>query len=183
VQVGLPGHSVWFRIHGTRGLVEHVRGPGYWGPGQLRVVHEPWTLKRGEVAERSYVPQFPAWAQAAMRAGHGGGDFFTTHYFAEAIRTGQAPYLDVYRGVAMSVVGALGWKSALQRGAPFDVPDFRSEAARKRHEADHWSPFVGDEGPGQPPRSIRGAYTPTRRAIAHARNVWRETGYRGEWGA
>ncbi|MBM4036456.1 MAG: Gfo/Idh/MocA family oxidoreductase, partial [Planctomycetes bacterium] len=179
VQVGLPGHSVWYRIHGTRGLVEHVRGPGYWGPGFLRVVHEHWMLRPGEVPERSYVPQFPAWAQAAMRAGHGGGDFFTTHYFAEAIRTGRQPYLDVYRGVAMSVVGALGWKSALQRGAPFDVPDFRKEAERKQHEADHWSPFVGDEGPGQPPRSIRGVYSPTRRAIAHARKVWREIGYKG----
>jgi len=179
IQGGLPGHSIWYRLHGTRGLAEHVRGPGYWGPGQIRVAHDPWQLKAGEVAERSYLPAFPAWAQAAARAGHGGGDFFTTHYFAEAIRTGKPPYLDVYRGVAMSVVGSLAWRSALESGKPFAVPDFRKESARAAHENDHWSPFVEDEGPGQPPRGIRGTYKPTAKAVAHAREVWKEIGYTG----
>ena len=41
---------------------------------------------------------------------------------------GTPPFLDVYRGVAMSSVGILAWKSALEDGRPFDVPDFRDEA-------------------------------------------------------
>ena len=36
------------------------------------------------------------------KAGHGGGDFWTSFHFANAIRTGEQPYLDVYRGVTMS---------------------------------------------------------------------------------
>jgi predicted dehydrogenase len=180
VQVGLPGHSVWYRIHGSRGLAEHVRGPGYWGPGQLRIAVDPWKLKRGEVVDRTYLPDFPGWAKEAWRAGHGGGDFFTSYYFAEAIRTGRQPYLDVYRGVAMSVVGPLGWKSALEDGRPFDVPDFRRESSRKAFEDDHWSPFPGDEAPGQPPRGLRGPFKPSAKAIAHARKVWKGIGYTGE---
>lgn len=180
LQTSLPGHSIWYRLHGTRGLMEHLRGPGYWGPGQLRIAHDPWDCQPGEQAERICTPEFPEWAREAQRAGHGGGDFFTTHYFAEAIRTGEPPYLDVYRGVAMSVVGALGWKSALEGGRPFAVPDFRNEAQRKPHEDDHWSPFPEDAGPGQPFPSIRGDVRPAPEAVAHAREIWQEIGHVGE---
>lgn len=180
VQVALPGHSVWYRMHGTRGLMETTRGPGYWGPGQLRVALDPWEVEDGVVVERTYLPQFPEWARKAQGAGHGGGDFFTTHFFGEAIRSGTPPYLDVYRGVAMSLVGSMGWKSALANGAPVEVPDMRNETIRKQHENDDWSPFPEDEAPGQPPRSIRGHYEPTADAVAHAREVWKNIGYTGE---
>jgi hypothetical protein len=170
----VPGHSIWYRIHGTRGLIEHVRGPGYWGPGQLRVVHDPWDLKPDEVGERTYLPDFPAWARDAGRAGHGGGDFFTTFYFAEAIRSGRQPYLDVYRGVAMSLVGAYGWKSALENGAPYAIPNMRDEAQRTQAENDNWSPYPEDAGPGQPFPSIRGDIKPSAAAIKYANKIWKE---------
>ena len=38
----LPGHSNWYRVHGSRGAMEIVRGPGYFGPGGVRVWHEEW---------------------------------------------------------------------------------------------------------------------------------------------
>jgi predicted dehydrogenase len=172
--VGVPGHSNWYRLHGARGLLELVRGPGYWGREEVRVMHDPWDLRDGEERERVYKPDFPAWARGALAAGHGGGDFFTTHYFGEAIRTRTAPFLNVYRAVAMSAVGILGWKSALQGGAPFAVPDFADADARRAVADDHWSPFPEDAGPGQPLPSIEGDYTPTEAAIAHARQVWGE---------
>jgi predicted dehydrogenase len=179
-QTGVPGHSIWYRIHGTRGLIEHTRGPGYWGPGQLRVVHDPWDLLPDEVAERTYLPDFPAWARKAGEAGHGGGDYFTTYYFSKAIRTGKQPYLDVYRGVAMSLVGVLGWKSALQNGAPFSVPNMRREEERRACESDEWSPFPEDAGPGQPFPSIRGDTKPPAAATRFARKVWKGIGYVGK---
>ena len=52
--------------------------------------------------------------------------------FAQAIRTRTQPYLDVYRGVRMSIVGILACRSALADGAPVDVPDFRREEDRKK---------------------------------------------------
>ena len=134
----LPGHSNWYRVHGTHGAMEITRGPGYFGPEQVRVWHEDWTLRPGETAERVYVLRTgPSTATWPNRAGHGGGDFWTNFLFANAIRSGEAPFLDVYRGVAMSSVGILAWKSALADGAPFAVPDFRCEVIprglRERH--------------------------------------------------
>lgn len=176
----VPGHSNWYRVHGTRGAMEITRGPGYFGPGQVRVWHEEWDLKPGEVAERTYVPDWPEHADLARRAGHGGGDFWTNFEFANAIRSGRPPFLDVYRGVAMSSVGILAWKSALEDGRPFDMPDFRKESIRKWYENDHWSPWPKDAGPGQPPPSILGYPKPTKRGLANARRIWKQIGYKGD---
>ncbi len=173
----LPGHSNWYRVHGTRGAMEITRGPGYFGPGQVRVWHDEWDLRPGELRERTYLPDWPEHADLARRAGHGGGDFWTNFEFANAIRSGRQPFLDVYRGVAMSSVGILAWKSALADGTPIDVPDFRSEKSRAAFADDHWSPFPADRGPGQPPPSILGTPEPTARGLANARRIWREIGY------
>ena len=173
----LPGHSNWYRVHGDRGAMEITRGPGYFGPGQVRVWHEEWDLRPGEVRERTYVPEWPEHGDLARQAGHGGGDFWTNLAFAEAIRSGRPPFLDVYRGVAMSSVGILAWKSALADGAPFDVPDFRSEADRAAWADDHWSPWPKDARPGQPPPSILGTPKPTAKGLACARRAWKDAGY------
>ncbi len=179
LQTGLPGHSIFYRLHGERGLMETGRGPGYWGPGNVRIVHEDYDCHPGEPTERSYYPGFPAWAEAAMRAGHGGGDWFTNHYFAEAIRTGKQPYLNVYRGVAMSVIGILAWKSVLANGASFDVPDFRREAARRAVENDTWRPLDLDN-PDAPPVNSRGRRQVIPAALNQARRIWKDMGFREE---
>lgn len=178
----LPGHSNWTRVHGTKGAMEITRGPGYFGPGQVRVWHDHWL--RGEpsqAAERTYVPDWPEHADLANKAGHGGGDFWTNFAFTNAIRSGEPPYLDVYRGVAMSSVGILAWKSALVDGAPFDVPDFSTESRRQTYENDHWSPFPAHAAlaPDQPPASILGAITPAAKVAAAARRQWKKQGYQG----
>lgn len=176
----IPGHSNWYRLHGDRGAMEITRGPGYFGPGQVRVWHDPWDLKPGELHERTYVPDWPEHADLARRAGHGGGDFWTNFEFSNAIRSGRPPFLDVYRGVAMSSVGILAWKSALADGAPFAMPDFRKEASRRTCENDHWSPFPEHKHlqPDQPPPSILGEIKPGRKADAITLKVWRSVGYK-----
>lgn len=178
--VVVPGHSNWYRLHGSRGAMELTRGPGYFGPEQIRVWHEEWNRSPETPSERTYVPDWPEYKDLAEKAGHGGGDFWTTFHFARAIRSGEPPFLDVYRGVAMSSVGILAWKSALQDGAPFELPDFKDEASRSRFAADHWSPWPEDAGPGQPPPSILGRNDPAPEDIARARKIWAELGYAGE---
>lgn len=178
--LGLPGHSNWYRIHGMRGAMENTRGPGYFGPGQVRIWHDEWDLMPGEVAERTYVPDWPENANLARQAGHGGGDFWTSFEFAKAIRSGRQPFLNVYRGVAMSSVGILAWRSALEDGPPMEIPDFSKERQRKPYEDDHWSPFPNHAGSGQPPSSILGPRKPSKKDIASARQVWKEMGYRGK---
>lgn len=177
-QGGLPGHSIWYRLHGVWGRMETVRGPGYWGKGSIRVVHDEWELKKDQVPEKVYLPTFPKWAQKATRAGHGGGDFFTNYYFAQAIRTGEQPWLNVYRGVAMSVVGILAWKSVLNNNASYPVPDFTDEASRAAVADDHWSPY-NPEAPDRPPYASRGEPTVDPEGLARARKIWAKSGYTG----
>lgn len=176
----LPGHSNWYRVHGTRGAMETTRGPGYFGPGQVRVWHDEWDCPKDQPTERSYVPDWPRHGDLAQRAGHGGGDFWTNFAFAEAIRSGEPPFLDVYRGVAMSSVGILAWKSALEDGAPFEVPDFSKESSRRKVAKDHWSPFPSHAAEGQPPPSVLGTPEPTAKGLRQARRVWAGQGYKGD---
>ena len=175
--LGLPGHGVWYRFHGSRGLMENLRTGN---TEMLRVVHEEWDRKPGDVAEKIYTPEFPEHAEAAKKAGHGGGDFFTNFHFAEAIRKNEPPYLDVYRGLDMSLIAMQAWRSCLADGAPFEIPDFRQESVRVKYENDDWSPFPEDRRPGQPWSSIKGEIKPKPEAIEHARRVWSEMGYKGE---
>jgi predicted dehydrogenase len=170
----LRGHGNWVRIHGNKGMMENMR----WGNQQmLRVRREPFEKPDGSPVEEVYLPDFPEFQEEALKAGHGGGDFFMNYHFAQAIRTGKTPYLDVYRGVTMSAIGALAYKSALADSAPFDVPDFRDPLARQAYAGDHWSPNPADAGPGQPLPSILGNIEPSPAGYAYAREVWAEMGY------
>ena len=173
----LPGHSNWYRVHGSKGAMELARSSGYFGSGQIRIWHEEWDCPKDQPLERSYLPDWPEHGDLARQAGHGGGDFWTNFHFANAIRSGQAPFLDVYRSVAMSSVGIIAWKSALEDGIPIDLPDFRHEASRKAFEHDHWSPWPEDAGPHQPPPSILGTPKPTPAGKALAKKVWQDIGY------
>ena len=170
----LRGHGNHVRIHGNRGLMETCR---HGDKQRLRVWREPWEKRRGEPRETVYTPDFPLHHERATRAGHGGGDFFTAYHFAEAIRTGTPPWLDVYRGVDMSIVGVQAWRSALADSAPFEVPDFRDAKVRRRYRDDDWSPDPARRAKGQPPSSVLGNIELSDEAQRLARKVWRSKGY------
>ena len=145
---GIPGHCNSFRLHGSRGAMEMVHGPGYFGPGQLRIWHEPLHATPGVPLDRTYWPEWPAFASQANKYinHHQGGDFWCAYFFAEAIRSGAPVPYDVYDGCAMSAVGICGWKSALQGGVPVEIPDFRDKASRDKVRNDRTSPFLDENG-------------------------------------
>ena len=72
------------------------------------------------------------------------------------------------------MVGIQAWRSCLDNGAPYEIPDFRRESVRVEYEDDSWSPWPEHGGPGQPPPSINGYNPPSEKAIAYAREVWDE---------
>ncbi len=168
IQGGLSEHSLAFRFHGTQGMMETPRAL----PGKVRIVHEAWNRPGNEPLEKLYQAEFREHQDLARNVGHSGADFWTNLYFAQAIREGKQPYLDVYRGVAMAAIGILGWRSALEDGTPYEIPDLRSEEARKAYENDDWSPFPEHFRPGQPPSSIEGRIEPSAEAIRAAEEVW-----------
>ena len=173
----LRGHGVWVRIHGNRGLMENARTGDH---SMLRVRQEPFDSPSGEAEERVYLPDFPEHAEEAAQAGHGGGDFFMCYHFSQAIRTGEPPYLDVYRGVAMSIVGILAYRSALDDGNTVVVPDVRDPEVRARIADDDWNPDPSRRREGYPLPSVLGDIKPPAEGLAAAREVWREMGYEGE---
>ena len=143
---GIPGHCNSYRYHGTRGAMEMVHGPGYYGPGELRVWHEPLHRKPDQPGERKYYPEWPAYGDLANRTGHCGADFWANLFFTDAIRNGTKPVFDVYDGCAMSAVGICGWKSAIEGGKEVEIPDFRDKVAREKYRDDDFSPIPFQEG-------------------------------------
>ena len=169
----LRGHQSWTRIHGNKGLMETSR---IMNSDMLRIRREPFDKEPDEPIERLYQPELPAHFDRATWTGWGTGDFFTCCQFAEAIRTGGEPFLNVYRGVRMSIVGILAYRSALEGGAPVDVPDFRSSEEREKYEDDDWSPSPELARPGQPASSILGQIEPSEEARELARSIWSRGG-------
>jgi len=148
----LEKHYVWYRVYGHEGEMEMSRTDG----GQLTIHREPWNKKPGEPADLTYRPEFRQFHELAARSGHGGGDFFMLHEFIEAIRTETQPFLDIYRGLQMSCLGILAYKSALNNNMAFDVPSFQDAAELEPYVGDNWSCDPADAGPGQPFPSILG---------------------------
>jgi len=173
----LRGHGNFVRIHGSQGLMENLR---HGGGNMLRLRREPFDKRKGEPVETIYAPDFPHHHKEATRASHGGGDFFTLYEFAESIRKNEQPYFDVYRGVAMSAVGILSYRSALADSAPMEVPDFRKESARRKYAHDTWSPDPAKRTKDSPWPSILGDRKPPKEAVAMARKAWKKRGYEGK---
>lgn len=177
LQGALRGHGNYTRIHCNNGLMENAR---HGDLARLRVLKEPWEKRKREPREIVYSPDFPEHHQLAMKAGHGGGDFFTLYHFAEAIRTGEQPWLNIYRGLDMSIVGILGWRSALDDGKPYAMPDMRVEADRKKYENDHYTPNPEASKKYRLPSSMLGKIKLSDRGLKTARKHWNEVGYKGK---
>lgn len=177
IGLSLRGHGNWYRFHCGRGLMENLR---YGDTNMVRVHRESFDKKKGEPVENIYLPDFPEHHGQAMQAGHGGGDFFTNYHFANAIRTGRQPYLDVYRGVTMSIVGPLGYRSALGNSNTLEIPDFRNKSIRAKYAKDDWNPDPKRHKKGYPFPSILGDIKPPKKGLEFAKKIWREAGYQGE---
>jgi predicted dehydrogenase len=174
LQVYLRGHSIWVRIHGSRGQMENLR---HGNTNMVRLRREQYHERRVDPEEQIYLPDFPEHHERATKAGHGGGDFFMNYHFAEAIRTQTQPFLDVYRGVTMSIVGPLAYRSALDDSNTVEIPDFRKTSERKRYANDHWSPDPKRRKKGDPWPSILGDIRPSDEALEYAKRIWKEKGY------
>ena len=84
----------------------------------------------------------------AEGAGHGGSDFFVTYNFVQDLIHKRQPVMNVYRAVAMSAVGILGWRSALNNSVQLDIPDFskKEDRDRVRDDVEAPQPHFGQEG-------------------------------------
>ena len=138
-------HHNSYRICGTKGQIENLRGMG----GQVMLRYNKWEVPEGAAREQLYQPQWnDKDEELIQKSGHGGSDFITARIFLESIQNGvQPPHpFDLYSAIAMSSVAILGHRSVLENGKPYDIPDFRREEDQKLYENDYLTPFWGDDG-------------------------------------
>ena len=134
-----PG-SVNYKIYATKGSYEsELFQPSYKPENAPSEIH---VYREGEKAcvgtNETYVPDLSVFAgeYAKNEQGHGGSDFFATHYFIQKIlgRPDGLKYsIDVYTAVDMGIIGILAYRSALEGGKPYEVPNLRN-----REERDAW---------------------------------------------
>ena len=136
-------HENSYRVCGTKGQIENVRG----GEGKVMLRYNKWDMPDGALSDMMYTPQWPADVKKLIgSAGHGGGDFFVIREFFNCIREGRRPEFDEYFGTTCASVAILGHRSMLERGVPYDLPDFHKEEDRKKYENDTLTPFYGPNG-------------------------------------
>ena len=137
-----------YRVVGDVGGAEGGTGFGenvrlyYHSYNMPEGVNDPITVYRPDPA--SFGPR----AQAALKAGHGGGDFWIVENMKDYFLREKRPFFDVYRGVAMSATAILGLRSSFNHGENMAVPDFSVEEERKKWENDDLTPFPDENGDG-----------------------------------
>ncbi len=139
------GHHNAYRICGTEGQIENLRGMGE----KIMLRYNDWTKPEGMEEINLYDPQWNDKDEGIIKtSGHGGGDYLTVRIFVEAIREGHQPEFpfDLYSAVTMSSVAILAHRSVLEGGKTFDIPDFHKEECRKQYENDYLTPFYGKNG-------------------------------------
>ncbi len=138
---GFGAHDNSYRICGTKGQIENVRGMGE----KIMLRFNEWDIPEGMKEINFYEPAWNDPDESFMgKSGHGGGDYLTAKIFVNCIKEGKQPPFpyDVYAGVTMSSVGILAHRSMMEGGKPYDIPDFRKEEDCKKYEDDYLSPFA-----------------------------------------
>lgn len=136
------GSPSGYRVVGEYGSAETGRTLG----GNLNVTYHSWTTPAGKPTSDTYSPAWPANGELAEKAGHGGGDFWTVYNFVEYVLNDVEPFFDVYRGCCMSAVAILGWRSCLENGKVYAIPDFKDKARRDAWRHDDLTPFPDENG-------------------------------------
>lgn len=145
VSSGFGGRHNSYRLCGTNGQIENIRGMDE----KVMLRYNSWSKPEGAPEFSLYEPGWNDADEAAIKqSGHGGSDFITARMFVECIREGKQPIhpFNVYSAVTMSSVAILGYRSVVEGGKPYDIPDFQLEADRRQYENDTASPFYGSDG-------------------------------------
>ena len=124
-----PHNMTHYELQGTTGCYQSRRGIGD--------DHKVWLKDRpaegGKVEWRplmdladEFLPDF--WKQPpedALKAGHGGGDYFEVRAFADCVLRDSRPPVDVYDAMDFTVPGLISQRSIAQGSAWIEVPDLR----------------------------------------------------------
>lgn len=130
-----------YRVCGTKGQIENVRGTS-----KILLRYNWWQKPEGMQDNNEYQSNFVSDSELAEKMGHDGGDFFVIKEFFTSIRDNKKPIFDEYFATTMASVGILAHRSQLEKGVPYDIPDFHNEQDCIKYENDNLTPFYGENG-------------------------------------
>ena len=146
--------SKWFRLIGEKGVLETKRydetevhfiaAENEYFPDEPIPEIEVYKPKYDEL-DMAPKAEFDSYTEEQMRLGHGGIDFWMLRNFIRYINGEFEPFFNVYRATALSAAAILAWRSVLDGGRVYDVPDFSREEDKKKYENDFLSPFASEE--------------------------------------
>ena len=146
--------SKWFRLMGEKGVLETKRydetevlftsSDNSFFPDEEIPEIEHYKPKYEEL-DMAPAEEYANYTEEQMRLGHGGIDFWMVMNFIKFIKGEYKPFFNVYRATALSAAGILGWRSVLNGGLTFEIPDFTKEEDKKKYENDFYSPFADDD--------------------------------------
>ncbi len=166
-------HESSYRICATKGQIENARGTR----GKISLNYNKWDKPEGMDAENLYMPDWQDEDKELIeKSGHGGGDFLVMREFLNCVREGKRPVFDEYFATTTASVGILAHRSLLERGVPYDIPDFHKEEDRIKYENDRLSPFWGSDGSAPTVRCCSDeSYTPKQQIVDNYSRILRET--------
>ncbi len=155
---GIGPISKWFRVSGDKGNMENVR----FKRGTVRVDYMKYAVPDGDESKANYTFDAPLADAYGIftkkevdyanlgeedKKGHMGHiDFWICLYFIKYLRGEVEPFFNVYRAVALSAAAILSWRSVLNGGVKYDIPDFTDKRGRRKFEKDFVSPFPKEDG-------------------------------------
>ena len=158
-------HENSYRVCGTDGQIENVRGMG----NKVMLRYNYWNVPEGMEENNLYEPSWNDKDEELItKSGHGGGDYLTARDFLDCIKEGRQPNhpFNLHSALAMSSVAILAHRSMLEGGMPYDIPDFTCEEDLKKYENDRHTPFTSPDGtPGDLPCCSNKDYKPTEKQL------------------
>lgn len=128
-----PG-SINYQVYGTKGMMESKR----YNDEEFNIYLESEKVCKGDW--NKYDPENEIGKEISFKSGgHGGSDFYTTHFFIEKIlgHPDGEWAIDVYKACDMGLCGLMAWRSVLAGSAPVEIPDFRKKEERDRFRNDN----------------------------------------------
>jgi predicted dehydrogenase len=117
-----------YQLQGTDGCYESARS--HWEPNKIwlrALSDDPNTWMKLEELEPEYLPEM--WRnppKAALKAGHGGGDYFEVLDFLNSILHGTPCPIGIHEAMDMTLPGLVSQDCIANGGVWLDVPDSRT---------------------------------------------------------
>ena len=167
----------WYCIYGKKGMMESDR----WHQNvyRLNVFRDGDGITETEISYRPK-PRVDTRLSRETRE-HGGGDFYTMHYFLEKIlgRPDGEECIDVYQALDMGLPGILAYRSICNGNTPIDMPDFRRLEDREKFRNDNWCTNPEVAGDNLAPLCSFGSPDISDEVYKRVEKIWKDrTGYK-----